>query len=1212
MTSKEIAFNILEVGAGIFVGLADEASDVVYVVYEDFDIPVMRYLCGLFVIIQPLWYYFIFLMYYTSNVKIRINPVMKIVRGFLLALVYALLMELRLLSGVRVINRAFSRFAGLPLEDFRLLNMENCWRLNIIFEIFLESFPQFILQTANNFMNGWSIIGIVSAIITFISIFRDLMVLSNFLVFSLIENEKGLTMRPLTSLGDRIKLLEAIEDGKPGIVKNILKSETARPEVKDEHKNSLLHLACQKGDVEITKFLLENYRNAVEIYLENDEKKTAMDLAIEGDHLECVEALHQEGHFNIILRRNKDSFGLLYHAAGLSDLSIAKYFTRQGLILNQKEKKSLMSTVLQEGNIELAKFLHEHDFDFNEKNVYGMNYIHQAVIENQPELIEYLKTIGLDIKETTEKGQNALHFASQLQTDEMMKYLVLSKEVPYIKDVLSYEPIHIAAEKGSLEVVKFLRDIGKDITALGPEGKDCVILAIESQQLETVKFLRTHNKSNELFPLHSAARVGNRKIFALLERQGCSSTEVNHQGMDTMEVAIHYGQIDIISDLKLGGYDMKRRKGENEDTLMHLAVESGHIRVLRFLHSEASLSYRLTNNKGQTIVHLACEKGLLDIVKFLDKEGCNLDQKDDVGDSPIFYAIQSGYLNVVDYLFKADIKLDQTDHRHRSCIIAAAAAGQLELLQYIHESGKVELTAKDDEDNSLWHFGVESGSIPILDYLCRFSKERDQVNIRGQTALHLAVIKQEVQIVQFLCSEGFDHTLQDSEGRNSTNLAVESGNIEILQFLKGRGVDFKTKSSGGWSLLELAVHHGHLRVVEFLQESNVNINARDAKNGFLIHKAVKGGHLHVIEDLVCQGLDIDLKDFEGKTPLLVAAECGHLHIMKYLIGQKADIFQTDLNGRNMMHAAAWGGSTEVFEYLYDSELMNIYDRDNYGNTGLHVAVLNGQLTMLKYLYEDTDLGVDLLDKNKQGHTIVQLAVEGDHLEILQFLKSVKVSMKGARKNGETVLHIAARSGSLEMVQFLVGCSLGVNDCDIHGKNTAHFACIGGSADILQFLLQKGVKYQKKDDFGNSPVHFACQKGHLECVQVLHAKGGINYQDTDGFKRNALHMATESGNKDLVSFICENGSIPSAKTRDQYSRAAINIASTKGMHEIVEYLLDRSEYLTEESIVEKLPDETKTQLYNHRSSMRAKEEENKDKNGSDEDIQLIIKDDSDSK
>lgn len=164
---------------------------------------------------------------------------------------------------------------------------------------------------------------------------------------------------------------------------------------------------------------------------------------------------------------------------------------------------------------------------------------------------------------------------------------------------------------------------------------------------------------------------------------------------------------------------------------------------------------------------------------------------------------------------------------------------------------------------------------------------------------------------------------------------------------------------------------------------------------------------------------------------------------------------------------------KYFKYLEGDSKLNINLTDDQGDTILF-KIINSKLFKSEdnryELYKELITeNPDIQHTNKQGHTLLSLAVLNGHYFIAEELLKMQFELKQVVKsNGDNLIHCAVRSGNvlcLNLVkQFLSDDHL--SDKNLEGKTPEGLACQLKNEDMIQFLTKNQKLYQKEllDEF----------------------------------------------------------------------------------------------------------------------------------------------------
>lgn len=123
-----------------------------------------------------------------------------------------------------------------------------------------------------------------------------------------------------------------------------------------------------------------------------------------------------------------------------------------------------------------------------------------------------------------------------------------------------------------------------------------------------------------------------------------------------------------------------------EETLISLAVEKGHIHILKFFE-EKHFNLDGADSNGVSPVWLAAQYGQAEIVKFLATRNVDLHRADNKGATIVWMAAQSGNLEIVKFLADKNVDLNQPMNNGVSPVLIAVQKGHIEIVKFLSESG---------------------------------------------------------------------------------------------------------------------------------------------------------------------------------------------------------------------------------------------------------------------------------------------------------------------------------------------------------------------------------------------------------------------------------------------------------------------------------------------------------------------------------------------
>ncbi|XP_053566517.1 ankyrin repeat domain-containing protein 6 isoform X2 [Bombina bombina] len=232
------------------------------------------------------------------------------------------------------------------------------------------------------------------------------------------------------------------------------------------------------------------------------------------------------------------------------------------------------------------------------------------------------------------------------QVDNVVQLINKGAKVAVTKN--GRTPLHLAANKGHLNVVQILLKAGCD-------------LDIQDDGNQTA--------------LHRAAVVGNSDILAALIQEGCSLDRQDKDGNTALHEAAWHGFSQSVKLLvKAGANVLARNKAGN--TPLHLACQNGHSQSCRILLLAGSRA-DLKNNAGDTCQHVAARYNHLSIIRVLLSAFCSVNEKNQAGDTPLHVAAALNHRKVIKVLLESgadatlvnnagQIALDTARHHNNS------------------------------------------------------------------------------------------------------------------------------------------------------------------------------------------------------------------------------------------------------------------------------------------------------------------------------------------------------------------------------------------------------------------------------------------------------------------------------------------------------------------------------------------------------------------
>lgn len=224
------------------------------------------------------------------------------------------------------------------------------------------------------------------------------------------------------------------------------------------------------------------------------------------------------------------------------------------------------------------------------------------------------------------------------------------------------------------------------------------------------------------------------------------------------------------------------------------------------------------------------------------------------------------------------------------------------------------------------------------------------------TPLHVAVSRtRNYEIVRLLMENGADPGNRNISSDTPLHTAFNETVHQLLLY-HGDTIENDARNSRGMTLLHFVAQSTKSTVdtVKRLVERGCPTDAalKDYRGRSALHLAAQRGNTAVISYLVGLGAHVDVRcrDGRGRTALHYAVESRRTEAIKIMVGQGADIRAKDYHGRSILHHAAWRRNLEAAKHVIELGAMeDLLARDNDGKTPLDLAVEEDAAEVVEFL-----------------------------------------------------------------------------------------------------------------------------------------------------------------------------------------------------------------------------------------------------------------------
>jgi ankyrin repeat protein len=267
---------------------------------------------------------------------------------------------------------------------------------------------------------------------------------------------------------------------------------------------------------------------------------------------------------------------------------------------------------------------------------------------------------------------SALLAAVDVADSRMCEALLVSGARVFLgdKDLPRPTPLHVAAQRGKMEVVDLLLKWSAPVNFMDSRGQTPLHHAAKSGRLDIVKMLIARSASVEATDKHgwtalfSACAFGQADAAKLLWSSGSSIFHRDNDGRSMLHSAAKYGHEEVVKMLLSAGISAECADNDGI-TPLHESCRSGWAPIVeKLIQREASID--VADMNGRTCLHHACQCSDVPegVVRLLLDMGADASARDRYGCTPLMVAARSSTVRVMKIFWTHDRRLfSDTDLR---------------------------------------------------------------------------------------------------------------------------------------------------------------------------------------------------------------------------------------------------------------------------------------------------------------------------------------------------------------------------------------------------------------------------------------------------------------------------------------------------------------------------------------------------------------------
>lgn len=961
--------------------------------------------------------------------------------------------------------------------------------------------------------------------------------------------------------------------------------------IKNAHKKTLLHLACENKNIELIKILIDM---GININSQDENGDTSLHIACELRHIEIVSYLIKKGADTTIL--NKYSMAPFEYEF----INIDKYKEYIKSYGASDEKKLAIE-------LELKNFGINNIFDFREQNT----FLHFACICNNSKLVEFLVTNGADFNLQNADGNTPLHIAYIVKNDEIINILLKSNPNIEIKNKEGKSPLSIKKDNEEKEKIfescceyflnhsesnsnteskdekelEGFRDKEKEIDEfqeliksandinLEKDKTTILHLACKYQNIYVVEFLIKQGanvnpqNSEGNTPLHIACQLNNIILVGLLINSG-ANPNIKNKNDKTPGELITKNSNEITAALKANFFELYRKllkkdgnsefesfaeiikkqginavEPEKGDAILHIACKEKNIGVVKFLLNQKEINVNLQNANGNTPLHIACTLQNFELVCILIDKGANLNLTNNFSKSPLLIACSniSGDIGfqIIEFLLNKNANPHLKDYKgniflHLLCGLPEKyAAKAQEIISNLLNKNLDLINYKNQARKTPLHIACESKNISIIDLLIKFGADLEAKNASDKTPLQEnAEIFSEYD--RYIFNIGNLIVRDNSEElKKQINTFLEKVNKHGVNY-----INFQTKNT----VLHLACKNGNVEIIQKLINLKANVELHNDDEGTPLHIACKSKSINIIKMLIKTGANINTQNKFGQTPLYLTCvnSLGKdtVEVIKFLLDLNANVSLKDSNGNTILHRICESDyisleyPKKIIQMLLKNNLNLINVSNNNQDTPLQIACKlqkNEIVDFLINLGANFDFLKTVKSNINENSNVNETHIENYLLFYQAYNDEIFISYESSLKKPIAKSEIEKSEFGKDVLE------RGINLIHLKtGSTFLHLACQHGNSHVVTFLLKLGANVNCKDYLDNTPLHIAYQLNKNDLIKILKgAKADMTIKNKDGKSASDLERELSKSNPNKQRF---NFNFDTSGVLDKISRS----------------------------------------------------------------------------
>jgi ankyrin repeat protein len=544
--------------------------------------------------------------------------------------------------------------------------------------------------------------------------------------------------------------------------------------------------------------------------------------------------------------------------------------------------------------------------------------------------------------------------AAQHGHDDMVLSLIKHGAKINVADKLGRTPLVLASGLGDSTIYNILMEYGADPLAGSPGNRASLLL-------------------------HAVTR-GHEKTIETLLKAGKASPQPG-EGADTLErllqLAAEWGQPGSVRLLLAAGANAGERDKQGRSVL-ELAVRGGNEECVAQIAGSCPEDLKIPTTKGSTLLQLALEEKQANSVKGLLAAGCDKNEKNQFGSTPLHHAAEIGC---------------------KDCLQALLGAG-------------ADFRAHDPFGRSpFWH-AVRKGNLDCVISLLKAGADPNESFSDRESLLAYAAGMSDAAVVKAMVDAGADIHKTDKDGHSVLRAALKfsNGKADTVKVLLDAGADTRHVSEGD-KRGERVTDEDYGRARAMCVSGAVFVAAWK----FKMLDAAAANDWEGVKKLLEAGAPPDTYGRDGNTALMIACKEGDADVVRVLLEHKANPLLRPKNGNcpPLFHALL-AENAKIVAMLCAAGV-SPEQPGLAGEMPLNVACANGDVLSAKALLR---AGAGAESPDSCGETPIFAAISSGCAETVAAITAAGAKVNVKNPKGYSALELAEKSGNDALIKII--------------------------------------------------------------------------------------------------------------------------------------------------------------------------------------------------